>query len=120
MRKGLTRRPYSDHGVARELALYPIAFQGSSYGDSLRSHCAFMALTMHTLRVHDVCTALTACYMYRRSDISKDAVQSQCKRYGPQWWLLNVPCARPRRFYCIVGDLTPCLWRQYGNPIARF
>ena len=31
------QRPNSDHGVARELALYSIAFQWSSYGDSQRS-----------------------------------------------------------------------------------
>ena len=47
---------------------------------NLNFNCDFMALTMHGLCVHDVCTALTACY--RRSDISKNAVQSQCKRHG--------------------------------------
>ena len=65
LEKGLSLRPGSDQGVATELAWRSIAFLRSSYWRlsalSRRFHCAFTALTMHALRFHGVCTALTAC-----------------------------------------------------------
>ena len=68
VKKGLSWRSYSYHGVATE-------FQWRSYGvlvgDSLRSHDTFTALTMHALCFHGIHTALTMCW--KCSDISKNS-----------------------------------------------
>ena len=65
--KGLSRRPYSDHGISTELTWLSIAFLRSSCWRSLRCfHCAFTSLAMRALRFHIVRTGLTVCW--RRSE----------------------------------------------------
>ena len=63
-----------------------------------------------SLRFQGVYTVLTACW--KRSDISKNAVQSPCKRHGRPRRLHNDPRARLRTSSCVVGELTATtLWR---------
>ena len=67
--KGLSHRPYSDHGIATKLAWRSFVFLRSSCWRiselSLRFHFAFTALTMHALCFH-----------------SEDAVTSQRTPYN--------------------------------------
>ena len=77
VKKGLSRRPDSDQGVATELAWRSIAFLRSSCWRfsalSRRFHCAF---TMHALHFHGVRTALTTCW--RRSFTQQNEVFVSC------------------------------------------
>ena len=104
----------SSHGIL--LHSYRVLF-----GNSLCSHDAFTALTMRVLRFQGVHTVLTACW--RRRDISKNAIQSPCKRHRRPRRLHNNPCKRPWSSYCVVfncvvGDFTVRLWWPYGDPTA--
>ena len=62
--------------------------------------------------------AFTTCALHWRHVI--DAVTSQRTLYNLSANAKDYPCARLRSFYCIVGDHTPCLWRQYGHPLHSF
>ena len=102
--KGLSWRPYSvlrssDNDVATELAWHSITFQQSSYWH-------FSALSLCSQCVHCAFTVLTACW--RRSDTSKNAVQS---------FNDNNTCVHPSS-YSVVGGLTVQLWQPYGDPTA--
>ena len=48
------------------------------------------------------------------------AVTSPCKCHGWPRRLHNDLCARPLRFYWLVGDLNARLWRPYSNPTVLF
>ena len=114
----LSRRPYSDQGVATEqgvaMAFYRIPY-GVLGGDSLRSHAAFTARPRRSQRMRRAFMALPL--RWRRSDIWKNAVQSPCKCHGRPRRLHNGPCVRPWSSYCVVGDLTARLWWPYGDPL---
>ena len=118
----LSRCPYSDQGVATELSWRSITFLRCSWWRfsalSWCFHCASTALTVHAPRFHGVATALMPCW--RRSDISKNAVQYPCKRHGRPRRLHNDPCVRPRSSYCVVGDPAARLWWPYGVPSALY
>ena len=112
VKKGLSRRLNSDHGVAMELAWHSIAFLQSSCCDSLHSQDTFTALTMHALPFHRICTALTCV---------EDAVTSQrtpynlCKCHRRPRCLHNDPCVHLRSSYCVVGDLTASTHSVYSQ-----
>ena len=87
-------------------------------GDSLRSHGAFTARPRRSKRMRRAFTALPL--RWGRSDISKNSVQSPCKRHGRSRRLHNDPCVRPRSSYCVVGNLFVWLWWPYGVPSALY
>ena len=72
---------------------------------------------MCALHFHSIQTALMACCS-RCIDISENAVQSPCKRYGRPQHMHNDPCVHPRSSNWVVRDLTAQLWRPYNDPIA--
>ena len=113
------------HGVLTATKALPRSSRGvlsRSYGvhggDSLRSHGAFTARPRRSQRMRRAFTALPL--RWGRSDISKNAVQSPCKRHGRPRRLHNDPYVRPRSSYCVVGDLTARLWWPYGVPSALY
>ena len=64
--------------------------------------CALTVLSLRVHGAHSTCAALSR----RCHCVSKNAVQSPCKRHGRPRRLHNDPCVRPRSSYCVVGDLT--------------
>ena len=107
MKRGLSRRPNSDQSLYGVLS----RSYGVFVGDSLRSHDAFTALTVHALRFHMAFASCADGVLKTQWHLQErhTCTIALCKRHGRPRRLHNdhfERCARPRSSCCVVGDLT--------------
>lgn len=97
------------HGLSRSCRLL--------FGDCLRSYCASFECTALSGRPHRTDGVLKITQR-RRSNISENAVQSQCKHHRQAHRSHCGLWARLRSSCGVLGDITALLWQPFGDLTA--